>query len=244
MTSHGVKVAAFNLAEMKSKEADRREEDASARVVETDFELAELARQWCQLRATADRARKASEAASAEALQLAVKMVRAEEELDESRRLSEEETRSTAVAGVEWETHHETWSAGPGPQLGQASGETPTDIVSWLKETNDVPEERKRRLTWMWSFYRWGANSQAIPMSPGEAKSFAATRSDIYGFTYNKHGSRTNCRLTGQGGCGGSAWFKTTRMSGCKSVWSEETPPSNGKGLNKYEWHDHYEKTS
>jgi len=93
MTSHGVKVAAFNLAEMKSKEADRREEEASVRVVETDFELAELARQWRQLRATADRVRKASEAASAEALQLANKMVRAEEELDESRRLSEEENR-------------------------------------------------------------------------------------------------------------------------------------------------------
>ena len=90
MTSHGIKVAAFNLAEMKSKEADRREEEASVRVGAVDFELAELARQRRKLRAKADRARKASEAASAEALQLAIKMVQAEEELDESRRLSEE----------------------------------------------------------------------------------------------------------------------------------------------------------
>jgi len=164
-----------------------------------------------------------------------IKMSSSEWSGEHTRFPEDEETRSKAVAGVGWETHHETWSAGPGPQLGQASGETPTDIVSWLKETNDVPEERKSLMTDMWTRHnRWGANSQAIPMSPGEAKSFAATRSDIYGFTYNKNGF----------GGRGAAWFKTTRMSGCKSVWSEETPPSNGKGLNKYKWHDHYEKTS
>ena len=89
MTSHGVKVAAFNLAEMKSKDADRRAAAAKEAVVEADCELA---RQWAQLKATADLVREASEAASAEALQMAIKMVQAEEELDESRRLPEEET--------------------------------------------------------------------------------------------------------------------------------------------------------
>ena len=87
MTSHGVKVAAFNLAEMKSKEADRRAAVAKEAVMEADCDLA---RQWTQLKAKADLVREASEAASAEALQLAIKMVRAEEELGESRRLSEE----------------------------------------------------------------------------------------------------------------------------------------------------------
>jgi hypothetical protein len=92
MTSHGVKVAAFNLAEMKSKDADRRAAAAKEAVMEADCELA---RQWTQLKATADLVREASEAASSEALQLAVKMVQAEEELDESRRLSEAEPIST-----------------------------------------------------------------------------------------------------------------------------------------------------
>ena len=129
MTSHGVKVAAFNLAEMKSKEADRREEEASVRVVELDCELAELARQWRQLRATADRVRKASEAASAEALQLAIKMVHAEEELDESRRLSEEETRSTAVAGVGWD-----WL----PQISVAGGRGMDKKYPVIKSTESI----------------------------------------------------------------------------------------------------------
>ena len=89
MTSHGVKVAAFNLAEMKSKEADRRAAAAKEAVVEADCELA---RQWVQLKATADLVREASEAASAEARIWSDKLFYAEEELDESRRLPEEET--------------------------------------------------------------------------------------------------------------------------------------------------------
>ena len=87
MTSHGAKVAAFNLAEMKSKEADRRAAVAKEAVMEVDCDLA---RQWTQLKANADLVREASEAASAEALQMAIKMVQAEEELDESRRLGGE----------------------------------------------------------------------------------------------------------------------------------------------------------
>ena len=227
MTSHGVKVAAFNLAEMKSKEADRREEEASVRVGAVDFELAELARQWRQLRATSDRARKASEAASAEALQMAIKMVQAEEELDESRRLSEEETRSTAVAGVGWKYTPRTWLAGRDLKL------TQVDIMTWCAVTDDVSQQRKLRVYEAILHVSLSGAVSTVHMSPDEAKSFAATRSDIYGFTYNKRGSH-----------GGTARFKTTRMSCCKSVWSEETPPSNGKGLNKYKWHDHYEKTS
>ena len=86
MTSHGVKVAAFNLAEMKSKEADRRAAAAKEAVVEADCELA---RQWVQLKATADLVREASEAASAEARIWSDKLFYAEEELDESSRLSE-----------------------------------------------------------------------------------------------------------------------------------------------------------
>ena len=84
MTSHGVKVAAFNLAEMKSKEADRRAAVAKEAVMEADCAAGRALLH-------ADLVREASDAASAEALQLAIKMVRAEEYLDESRRLSEEE---------------------------------------------------------------------------------------------------------------------------------------------------------
>ena len=83
MTSHGVKVAAFNLAEMKSKEADRRAAVAKEAVMEADCAAGRALLH-------ADLVREASDAASAEALQMAIKMVQAEEELDESRRLSEE----------------------------------------------------------------------------------------------------------------------------------------------------------
>ena len=86
MTSHGVKVAAFNLAEMKSKDADRRAAAAKEAVMEADCELT---RQWKQLQATADLVREASETASAEARFWSDKLFYAEEELDESRRLSE-----------------------------------------------------------------------------------------------------------------------------------------------------------
>jgi hypothetical protein len=90
MTSHGVKVAAFNLAEMKSKEADRRAAAAKEAVLEADCELT---RQWTQLKAKADLVREASEEADEEARIWGAKLFHAEEELDESRRLSEEETR-------------------------------------------------------------------------------------------------------------------------------------------------------
>ena len=86
MTSHGVKVAARNLAEMKSKEAYRRAAAAKEAVMEADCELT---RQWKQLQATADLVREASETASAEARFWSDKLFYAEEELDESRRLSE-----------------------------------------------------------------------------------------------------------------------------------------------------------
>jgi hypothetical protein len=221
MTSHGVKVVAFNLAEMKSKEADRRAAAAKEAVMEADCELT---RQWKQLQATADLVREASETASAEARFWSDKLFYAEEELDESRRLSEEETRSTAVVGVVWKYTPRTWLAGRDLKLTQA------DIMTWCAVTDDVSQQRKLRVGAGLSAY---ANHTAVHMSPDEAKSFAATRSEIHGFTYNKRGSH-----------GGTAYFKTTSMSDCKSVWSEETPPSNGKGLNKYEWHDHYEKTS
>jgi hypothetical protein len=113
MTSHGAKVAAFNLAEMKSKEADRREEEASVRVIHADVELS---RQWTQLKAQADLVREASAAASAEALQMAIKMVQAEEELDESRRLGGETeyvNHPEAIAGI---------GVGWLPQISVASG--------------------------------------------------------------------------------------------------------------------------
>jgi hypothetical protein len=194
MTSHGVKVAARNLALMKSKEADRRAAAAKEAVMEAD--------------AQADIIREASEAASAEARIWGNKLLYAEEELDESRRLSEE-----------WETHPRTWSAGPGLRLISA------DLMGWLEDTNDVSEERKPVLR-----ERLFPLGQAVPMTPDEAKSFAATRSDIYGFTYNNKGKM-----------GGSAWFTTTELVG---IWSEAEPHPRSANKSKYEWHDHYEKTS
>jgi hypothetical protein len=83
MTSHGVKVAARNLAEMKSKEAHLADARAKEAVMEADRELT---RQWNQLQAQADIIREASEAASAEARIWSDKLFYAEEELDESRR--------------------------------------------------------------------------------------------------------------------------------------------------------------
>jgi hypothetical protein len=224
MTSHGVKVAARNLAEMKSKEAYRRAAAAKEAVMEADCELT---RQWKQLQATADLVREASETASAEARFWSDKLFYAEEELDESRRLSEEETRSTAVVGVVWKYTPRTWLAGRDLKLTQA------DIMTWCAVTDDVSQQRKLRVYARNDIVSLSGAVSTVHMSPDEAKSFAATRSEIHGFTYNKRGSH-----------GGTAYFKTTSMSDCKSVWSEETPPSNGKGLNKYEWHDHYEKTS
>ena len=87
MTSHGVKVATRNLAEMKSKEADLRAAAAKEAVMEADCELT---RQWNQLKAKADLVRKASEEADEEARAWGNKLFHAEEELEESQRLSEE----------------------------------------------------------------------------------------------------------------------------------------------------------
>ena len=116
---------------MKSKEADRRAAAAKEAVMEADCELARRS-------ASLDIIRKASEAASSEALQLAVKMVQAEEELDESRRLSEEEEEE-----LEELDEHLTSSDADNSQFSRDWGPTLlSEIESIMEEPEFAHQER------------------------------------------------------------------------------------------------------
>jgi len=128
--------------------------------------------------------------------------------------------KHTRFSEDRWETIPETWVAGDDWEIGLA------DIIGWLSTTKDAPLDRK---IWLVEKFGW-TKTACCHMTPEEAKSFADTRQDIYGFTYNINGQK-----------GGSAFFKKKRVRDCK-VWSSHK--SHPKHPSKYENHFHFEKTS